>query len=100
MTQDLNALLQKLRELRQAVDEPGRLTPAQLEMEVRRITGTLQQALANLSNQFPQETSPETSYMLQVFQAQVSEVLTNLDQSGLEAEHSEDSENLSQDLEL
>jgi hypothetical protein len=79
MAQDLNNLLQAFTELTQA-SKDGRLTPAQLETEIRRLTGELQAALANLTSQLRGGDSPEGAYMMELFQAQVRNII---EQSGM-----------------
>jgi hypothetical protein len=99
MAQDLNTLLQTLKDLTQAAREPGRLSPEQLDAEVRKITRSLQETLATLNTQFQQGTSPETAYMVEVFQQQIHAVL---EQSGLAVEkpdETEETEGLSEDVE-
>ena len=100
MAQELNTLLQAFTELTQASREPGRLTPAQLETEVRKLTGELQRTLASLSTQLKSGDTPESAYMVEVFQTQVR---TIMEQSGLKPEQiieEEETEQLSQDVEL
>ena len=100
MAQDLNALLQAFTELTQASKE-GRVTPAQLEGEVRRLTGELQQALVSLTTQLKAGDNPESAYMMELFQAQVR---TIVEQSGLKpqqlVDEEEESKKLSEDVEL
>ena len=74
MAQDLNTLLQAFTELTQASKE-GRITPAQLETEIRRLTGQLQTALADLTTQLKGGDSPESAYMVELFQAQVRNII-------------------------
>ncbi len=97
MAQDLNTVLQKLQELTQASKEPGRLSPEQLEAEVKKVTGMLQETLANLSTQLLPGASPETAFLLEAFQTQIR---TLMEQSGMVFEKTEETENLSQDLDL
>jgi cell division septum initiation protein DivIVA len=100
MAQDLNTLLQAFTELNQASREQGKLTPAQLETEVRRLTGELQRALASLTTQLKSGDTPESAYMVEVFQNQVRSII---EQSGLKPEQvieeGEETEKLSQDVE-
>jgi hypothetical protein len=100
MAQDLNKLLQAFTELTQASKE-GRITREQLEVEVRRLTGELQQSLANLVGQLRAGDSPESAYMMELFQAQVR---TIIEQSGMKptqlVDDEEESKRLSQDVEL
>jgi hypothetical protein len=101
MAQDLNTLLQAFTELTQASKE-GRVTPAQLETEVRRLTGELQQALASLTTQLKAGDNPQSAYMMELFSAQVR---TIIEQSGLKPmqldnEEQEESKKLSEDVEL
>ena len=79
MAQDLNNLLQAFTELTQSSKE-GKLTPAQLETEIRRLTGELQAALSNLTTQLRGGDSPEGAYMMELFQAQVRNII---EQSGM-----------------
>jgi len=100
MAQDLNTLLQAFTELTQASKE-GRITPAQLETEVRRLTGQLQAALADLTTQLKGGDSPESAYMVELFQAQVRNII---EQSGIKpqqlVDEEEESKKLSQDVEM
>ena len=100
MAQDLNTLLQAFTELTQASKE-GRITPAQLETEIRRLTGQLQAALADLTTQLKGGNSPESAYMVELFQAQVRNII---EQSGIKpqqlVDEEEESKKLSQDVEI
>jgi hypothetical protein len=101
MAQDLNSLLQAFTELTQASRQPGKMTREQLEAEVRRLTAELQKTLANLSSQLKSGDTPESAYMVEVFQAQIRNII---DSSGLKGvqqaiEPEEETEQLSQDVE-
>lgn len=98
MVEDLTRLLQELKDLTQASREPGGISRKQLESEVKRITGEIQQALSALSTQLQQPgVPPETAYLVEVFRSQIRMVL---EQSGLTSDQieGEDSEELSEDL--
>jgi hypothetical protein len=96
MVEKLNTLLQELQALTQAAREPGRVPPEKLRAEVKRITGALQETLANLSSNLPPGASPETAFMVDVFRSQIA---TIMEQHGLVLDKSEEeTENLSQDL--
>ena len=99
MAQDLNTLLQAFTELTQA-SKDGRITPAQLETEIRRLTGELQAALANLTTQLRGGENPESAYLVELFQAQVR---TIIEQAGMKPQQLVDDEaeskKLSQDVE-
>jgi hypothetical protein len=99
MLQDLNALLQELQALTRASQE-GRLTPLQLETAVKKATGQLQQKLTKLTTELQSGDSPESAYMVGLFQAQIQSVLQ---QSGMKADPAldveEGAEKLSEDVE-
>lgn len=100
MAQDLNSLLQAFKELAQTAKESGRLSPEQLQSEVKRLTGELQRTLVNLGTQLQSGGSPESAYLMEVFQAQVR---TILEQNGMQPEElpeEEEAEKLSEDLAL
>ncbi|MBN1205298.1 MAG: hypothetical protein JXB05_10270 [Myxococcaceae bacterium] len=99
MLQDLKALLQELQTLTQA-SQAGQLTPLQLETEVKKATGKLQEKLTGLTTQLNSGDSPESAYLVELFQAQIRMVL---EQTGLKAPpivEEEESEKLIEDLEL
>src|SRR5262245_59342991 len=98
MAQDLNTLLQAFKDLAQASREPGKLSPEHIEREVKKLTAELQQTLATMSTQLKAGDSPESAYMVELFQAQIRQVL---DQNGLKLDNvieEDESEKLSQEL--
>lgn len=98
--QDLNALLRELQALTQASRE-GQISTEKLKSEVMKVTGRLQRALTTLNTQIPEGATEETSYLMEVFQAQIRTVL---EKSGLAppadepAPEPEEAEALSEDL--
>jgi hypothetical protein len=100
--QDLNTILRELQALT-AASSSGQISREKLKAEVMRVTGKLQRTLANLNTQLPPGASAETSYLMEVFQAQIRTVL---EASGLAPrntepvveEEVEDAEALNEDL--
>jgi len=96
MAQDLNTLLKALQALATGAKE-GRFTPEQLEAEVRKITGALQETLENLGSQLGPAGSAQSALLVDAFKAQLGTVLQ---QSGFEPEKTEEMKKLSEELEL
>ncbi|MDY7226527.1 hypothetical protein [Hyalangium rubrum] len=96
MAQDLNTLLKALQELTSAAKEPGRLTPQQLEAEVKKITGALQETLASLSTQLGPGASAQSALLVDAFKAQL---VTMLQQSGVTIEKTDEMKKLGEELE-
>ena len=96
MAQDLDSLLKSLQELTRAAKEPGRLSRAELEVEVRKVTVALQQVLMQLGGQLQTKGSPETASLVEVFRSQLATVLQ---QNGLEMEQTDEMKKLSEELE-
>lgn len=97
MSQNLNTLLQAFQALTQAAKEPGRLSREQLEAEVKKLTGALQETLAGLGTELQQGASPQSALLVDLFQAQLMSVLQ---QSGLTIEKTEEMKKLSEELTL
>jgi hypothetical protein len=97
MAQDLNTLLKALQVLAAAAKEPGRLTPEQLEAEVRKLTGALQETLANLSTQLGPAGSAQSALLVDAFKMQLGTVLQ---QSGLAPEKTDEMKKLSEELDM
>ncbi len=95
MAQDLNTLLKALQVLAAAAKEPGRLTPEQLEAEVRKLTGALQETLADLGSQLGPGGSAQSALLVDVFKTQLVSVLQ---QSGLTSEKTDEMKKLSDEL--
>src|SRR6185503_3252640 len=91
MAQDLNTLLQALQVLAAAAKEPGRLTPEQLEAEVRKLTGALQETLANLGAQLGPAGSAQAALLVDAFKMQLVSVM---EQSGLTPEKTDEMKKL------
>ncbi|MCP3139306.1 hypothetical protein [Pyxidicoccus xibeiensis] len=96
MAQDLNSLLESLRQLTQAAKEPGRLSREQLEHEVRRVTAALGELLTQLGGQLQSTASPASAALVEVFQSQLATVLQ---QNGMVPEQSEEMKKLGAELE-
>ncbi|MCY1019684.1 hypothetical protein [Pyxidicoccus sp. MSG2] len=95
MAQDLNSLLQSLQELTRAAKE-GRLSRAELEVEVRKVTLALQEVLTRLGGQLQATASPGTASLVEVFRSQLATVLQ---QNGVEMEQTDEMKKLSEELE-
>jgi hypothetical protein len=95
MAQDLNSLLKSLQELTRAAQE-GRLSRAELEVEVRKVTVALQQVLTQLGGQLQANASPGTASLVEVFRSQLATVLQ---QNGVEMEQTDEMKKLSEELE-
>jgi hypothetical protein len=95
MQQDLDKLLEKLRELTRAAKEPGRLTREQLDAEVEKITAAVQKALNMLATQVPVQGSAESGVPAAAIQAQI---LAVLQQSGMTLEKTKEMVQLAEEL--
>ncbi len=96
MAQDLNTLLTTLQELNRA-SQQGKLTREQIEAEVKKITASVKDALANLHKQLPPEAVGASSMLVDLFKAQIGALLQH---SGVELEQSEEMKKLSEELEM
>ncbi|QSQ22831.1 hypothetical protein JY651_48370 [Pyxidicoccus parkwayensis] len=97
MAQDLNSLLKSIQELTQAAKEPGRLSRAELEAELRKVTLSLKDVLMQLGGQLQATGSPAAAVLVEVFRTQLTEALQ---QSGLDLEQTDEMKKLREELEL
>ncbi|RKH50077.1 hypothetical protein [Corallococcus llansteffanensis] len=97
MAQDLDTLLKSLQALTQAAQQPGRLSRAQLEDEVGRMTVALRETLEELTRQLPAHLAPTSALLVEAVRSQLSGMLQ---QGGTDVAPTEKTQQLRQELEL
>ena len=98
MAQDLDTLLKSLQALTQAAQQPGRLSRAQLEGEVGRMTVALRETLEELTRQLPAHLAPTSALLVEAVRSQLSGMLQQ--QGGTDVAPTEKTQQLRQELEL
>jgi hypothetical protein len=97
MAQDLNNLLKSLQELNRVAQEPGKLSREQLEAEVKKMTGSVKEALADLGKHLPPEAAGASAMLVDVFRMHLG---TILQATGLALDESDEMKKLSEELDM